>query len=69
MSCIFHFRAQAMLLDVCFESQRFYLSNSQLSDVVMSRLFGSLKSSFLVSTSFLLFHSLPFCYAEHCFVG
>lgn len=58
-----------MLLDVCFESQQFSLSNSQLSDVVMSRLFGTLKSSFLVFKSLLLFHSLPFCYAEHRFVG
>lgn len=58
-SCAFCFRAQAMLLDVCFENQGFYLSNSQLSDVVTSWLFGTLKSSFLVSQSLNCFTLCP----------
>lgn len=50
-SCTFHFRAQGLLLDVYFEKQGFISLNSQLSGVVMSRLFGTLKSSFLISES------------------
>lgn len=38
-SCTFHFRGQGLLLDACFEKQGVYLTNSQLSEVVMSRLF------------------------------
>lgn len=45
-SCTFHFRGQGLLLDACFEKQGVYLSNSQLSEVVMSRLFWNLEKQF-----------------------